>query len=191
MVDRYARSSVSVASSSELDGPCRWRLWCCYWFQRGPAAPKRERPPRQRPLRSRRRPPPATGNRQRIGGAEAAKNKQPAVDPHCRAICPPKGSRAGLKSVGSDTMNNLLALWSEDFRKIYPSVRIEIEGKGSGTAPPALIQGTADFGPMSRDMNPDEIAQFTSAFGYPPAQLPVRRSTCWPSSSTRTIRWRA
>ena len=70
-------------------------------------------------------------------------------------------------------MNNVLALWSEDFRKIYPSVRIEIEGKGSGTAPPALIQGTADFGPMSRDMNPAEMAQFTAKFGYPPTQLRV------------------
>jgi phosphate transport system substrate-binding protein len=70
-------------------------------------------------------------------------------------------------------MNNLLALWSEDFRKLYPSVRIEIEGKGSGTAPPALIQKTADFGPMSREMNPNEIAEFTAKYGYPPTQLPV------------------
>ena len=70
-------------------------------------------------------------------------------------------------------MNNVLALWSEDFRKLYPSVRIEIEGKGSGTAPPALIQGTADFGPMSRDMNPAETAQFAAKFGYPPTQLRV------------------
>ncbi len=106
-------------------------------------------------------------------GAEAAKGKAPVVDPALPSYAPAKGITGRLKSVGSDTMNNLLALWSEDFRKIYPSVRIEIEGKGSGTAPPALIQGTADFGPMSRDMNPDEIAQFTSAFGYPPTQLPV------------------
>ena len=104
---------------------------------------------------------------------EAAKSKAPAVDPGLPNYVPAKGITGRLKSVGSDTMNNLLALWSEDFRKIYPSVRIEIEGKGSGTAPPALIQGTADFGPMSRDMNPDEIAQFTAAFGYPPTQLPV------------------
>ncbi|HEX4143311.1 MAG TPA: phosphate ABC transporter substrate-binding protein [Pirellulales bacterium] len=106
-------------------------------------------------------------------GTDAAKSKQPAVDPALPSYQPAKGITGRLKSVGSDTMNNLLALWSEDFRKLYPSVRVEIEGKGSGTAPPALIQGTADFGPMSRDMNPDEIAQFTSAFGYPPTQLPV------------------
>jgi phosphate transport system substrate-binding protein len=105
-------------------------------------------------------------------GSDAAKNK-PVIDPGLSNYQPAKGITGRLKSVGSDTMNNLLALWSEDFRKFYPSVRVEIEGKGSGTAPPALIQGTTDFGPMSRDMNPDEIAQFTSAFGYPPTQLPV------------------
>ncbi|HTU24617.1 MAG TPA: phosphate ABC transporter substrate-binding protein [Pirellulales bacterium] len=105
--------------------------------------------------------------------AAAGTGKQPAVDPALPSYQPAKGITGRLKSVGSDTMNNLLALWSEGFRKLYPSVRIEIEGKGSGTAPPALIQGTTDFGPMSRDMNPDEIAQFTSTFGYPPAQLPV------------------
>jgi phosphate transport system substrate-binding protein len=104
---------------------------------------------------------------------EPAKNKQPAVDAAIPNYRPVKGITGRLKSVGSDTMNNLLALWSEDFRKLYPSVRVEIEGKGSGTAPPALIQGTADFGPMSRDLHPAEIAEFTAKFGYPPTQLPV------------------
>jgi phosphate transport system substrate-binding protein len=106
-------------------------------------------------------------------GPDTAKSKQPVIDSALASYQPAKGITGRLKSVGSDTMNNLLALWSEDFRKFYPSVRVEIEGKGSGTAPPALIQGTTDFGPMSRDMNPDEIAQFTGAFGYPPTQLPV------------------
>jgi phosphate transport system substrate-binding protein len=84
----------------------------------------------------------------------------------------PKGGISGrLKSVGSDTMNNLMTLWSEDFKVIYPDVQIEIEGKGSGTALPALIQGTADLGPMSRDMTPAETAQFREKFGYDPTQL--------------------
>ena len=114
---------------------------------------------------------PAAGDNS--GGAEAAKSKPPAVDPALPEYEPTKAITGRLKSVGSDTMNNVLALWSEDFRKIYPSVRIEIEGKGSGTAPPALIQGSADFGPMSRDMNPAETAQFAAKFGYPPTQLRV------------------
>jgi len=68
-------------------------------------------------------------------------------------------------------MNNLMALWAEGFTKMYPNVKIEIEGKGSSTAPPALIAGTAQFGPMSRAMKSAEIDQFQKQFGYPPVGL--------------------
>src|SRR5947209_4768574 len=70
------------------------------------------------------------------------------------------GVSGSLKSVGSDTMNNLMALWAEGFRKFYPGVQVAIEGKGSGTAPPALIEGTAQFGPMSRAMKKAELDKF-------------------------------
>jgi phosphate transport system substrate-binding protein len=74
-----------------------------------------------------------------------------------------------LKSIGSDSLNNLMTLWSEGFRAQYPSVQIEIEGKGSSTAPPALVAGTAHFGPMSRPMKGAEIDAFEKKFGYKPA----------------------
>ena len=73
---------------------------------------------------------------------------------------PVQGVSGSIKSVGSDTMNNLMTLWSEGFLKFYPSVRVEIEGKGSSTAPPALIAGTSTFGPMSRAMKPTEADEF-------------------------------
>ena len=38
---------------------------------------------------------------------------------------------ANASSIGSDTMNNMMALWLEAFRKYYPNVKIQIEGKGS------------------------------------------------------------
>jgi phosphate transport system substrate-binding protein len=80
-----------------------------------------------------------------------------------------KGVSGSIKSIGSDTMNNLMALWSEGFRGLYPSVQVGIEGKGSSTAPPALIAGTATFGPMSRDMKAAESDEFQAKFGYKPA----------------------
>jgi len=76
-----------------------------------------------------------------------------------------------LKSVGSDTMNNEMTLWAEGFRKFYPNVKIEIEGKGSSTAPPALTEGTAHFGPMSREMKSEEIDQFEKTHGYKPTAV--------------------
>lgn len=84
---------------------------------------------------------------------------------------PVPGVSGTLKSVGSDSMNNLMAYWQEGFRKYYPAVRIEVEGKGSSTAPPALIAGTAQFGPMSRDMKDAEVAAFKQKYGYAPAEM--------------------
>ncbi len=83
------------------------------------------------------------------------------------------GVSGSLKSVGSDTMINEMTLWAEGFSKFYPNVRPEIEGKGSTTAPPALIAGTAIFGPMSRPMKGKEIDDFKKQFGYKPTALPT------------------
>ena len=90
--------------------------------------------------------------------------------PEYKAVAGVSGS---IKSVGSDTMNNLMTLWAEGFRGLYPNVAVEIEGKGSSTAPPALVAGTANFGPMSRPMKEKEIDEFEQAFGYKPLALPT------------------
>ncbi len=86
---------------------------------------------------------------------------------------PAPGVSGSLKSVGSDTMNNVMTLWQEGFREEYPNVQTQVEGKGSSTAPPALISGTANFGPMSRAMKDAEIAAFKKKFGYEPTGLKV------------------
>jgi phosphate transport system substrate-binding protein len=81
------------------------------------------------------------------------------------------GVSGNVNSVGSDTMNNLMTLWAESFLKMYPNVKVQVEGKGSSTAPPALIAGTSQFGPMSRAMRGTEIDQFEKKYGYKPTQL--------------------
>jgi phosphate transport system substrate-binding protein len=96
---------------------------------------------------------------------------QVKVDAKLPDYKPVGGVSGSLKSIGSDTMNNLMALWGDGFHKIYPNVQIEIEGKGSTTAPPALIAGTAHFGPMSREMKSAEVDKFVAKFGYKPTKL--------------------
>ncbi len=98
---------------------------------------------------------------------------QVAVDPALTRYEQVQGVSGSLKSVGSDTMNNTMTLWAEGFLGMYPNVRIEIEGKGSSTAPPALIAGSSQFGPMSRQMKAAEVDEFESKYGYPPASLPA------------------
>jgi phosphate transport system substrate-binding protein len=78
-----------------------------------------------------------------------------------------------IKSVGSDTLNNEMALWAKGFEAHYPDVKIEIEGKGSATAPPALVAGVARFGPMSRPMTADEVDAFEKKYGYKVARFRV------------------
>ncbi|MFK7960914.1 MAG: PstS family phosphate ABC transporter substrate-binding protein [Phycisphaerales bacterium] len=109
------------------------------------------------------------------GGSSAASPTNGAairVDPTLPRYDSSSSVTGNIKSVGSDTMNNLMALWGEDFQSLHPSVTIEVEGKGSSTAPPALIAGTSTFGPMSRAMKSSEIDEFEAAFGYKP--LPIR-----------------
>ena len=97
--------------------------------------------------------------------------QQPEVDQRLPAYEPTTGVSGDIKVVGSDTMNTLMALWTGGFREHYPNVVVEVEGKGSGTAPPALIAGTATFGPMSRPMKPKEVDEFTEEFGYEPTGI--------------------
>ncbi|HEY4309601.1 MAG TPA: PstS family phosphate ABC transporter substrate-binding protein [Pirellulales bacterium] len=100
-------------------------------------------------------------------------DKPGLVDPQLPVYQRVSSVSGSVKSVGSDTMNNLMTLWSEGFKQYYPNVRAEIEGKGSSTAPPALIAGTATFGPMSRDMKSSEVEAFDAKYGYKPILLPT------------------
>jgi phosphate transport system substrate-binding protein len=96
---------------------------------------------------------------------------QMTVDPNLPNYEAVSGVSGNLVSIGSDTLNNQMTLWSEGFRQFYPNVAIQIQGAGSGTAPPALVEGTAQFGPMSRPMRGTEIEEFEARFGYPPTPI--------------------
>jgi phosphate transport system substrate-binding protein len=99
--------------------------------------------------------------------AQDAVKIDPAIPPY-KAV---SGISGNLNSIGSDTLNNLMTLWAEGFKKVYPNVNIQIEGKGSSTAPPALIEGTAQLGPMSRPMRGSEVDGFEAKYGYKPTAL--------------------
>ncbi|TDU32881.1 phosphate ABC transporter substrate-binding protein (PhoT family) [Panacagrimonas perspica] len=96
-----------------------------------------------------------------------------AVDPGLPEYKPASGVSGNFSSVGSDTLNNLMTLWAEQFKRYYPNVNIQIQGAGSSTAPPALTEGTANFGPMSRAMKDQEIQAFEQKYGYKPTGVGV------------------
>jgi phosphate transport system substrate-binding protein len=108
-----------------------------------------------------------------FGGAGGLRGQAITVDPNLPDYKPVSGISGKLSSIGSDTLNNLMTYWAEGFKKIYPNVNVEIEGKGSSTAPPALISGTAQLGPMSRKMKAEEIDAFEKKYGYKPRLVAV------------------
>ena len=107
------------------------------------------------------------------GFASAYADDAIVLDQALKGYVKVSGVSGNVNSIGSDTLNNLMTLWAEGFRKQYPSVKIQIEGKGSSTAPPALIEGTAQLGPMSRTMKNTEIDSFERKFRYKPTAFPV------------------
>ncbi|HBZ93621.1 MULTISPECIES: PstS family phosphate ABC transporter substrate-binding protein [unclassified Pseudomonas] len=96
-----------------------------------------------------------------------------AVDPALPTYEKTSGVSGNLSSVGSDSLANLMTLWAEEFKKSYPNVNIQIQAAGSSTAPPALTEGTANIGPMSRPMKDSEIQAFEEKYGYKPVEVPV------------------
>ncbi len=108
-------------------------------------------------------------------GAAAAEPADSAgtVSKDIKPYVPVSGISGNLNSVGSDTLNNLMTYWAEAFSKLYPNVKIQVEGKGSATAPPALTQGTAQLGPMSRKMKTEEEDAFEAKHGFKPTRIDV------------------
>ncbi len=96
-----------------------------------------------------------------------------AVDPALPNYSKASGVSGNISSVGSDTLANLMTFWSEQFKREYPNVNIQVQAAGSSTAPPALTEGTSNMGPMSRAMKEGEIAAFEKKYGYKPTQIRV------------------
>jgi len=98
---------------------------------------------------------------------------QAKVDDNLPVYKKTSGVSGNLSSVGSDTLANLMTLWAESFKKIYPNVNVQIQAAGSSTAPPALTENTSNLGPMSRLMKDKEVESFEKKFGYKPTPIAV------------------
>lgn len=58
---------------------------------------------------------------------------------------------------GSNTMLDFAQLWVEEFKKLYPDVKITLEGAGSSTGIAALFNRTTDIANSSRWLRQSEI----------------------------------
>ena len=98
---------------------------------------------------------------------------QARVDENLAVYEKTAGVSGNISSVGSDTLANLMTLWAEEFKRLYPNVNVQIQAAGSSTAPPALTEGTSNLGPMSRLMKDKEVESFEKRHGYKPTPVAV------------------
>ncbi len=105
--------------------------------------------------------------------ASTVSSAEDAVNSALAGYAKVSGVSGNISSVGSDTLANLMTLWSEEFKRLYPNVNIQVQAAGSSTAPPALTEGTSNLGPMSRKMKGKEIEAFERRHGYKPTAVPV------------------
>ncbi len=108
-------------------------------------------------------------NTKASASTDATSLPQKTLSPYIRT----QGISGNLSSVGSDTLSNMMTYWAEEFQRLYPGVNIQIQSTGSSTAPTALTERTADFGPMSRLMKSRERDAFERRHGYRPTAIPV------------------
>ncbi|WP_252273722.1 PstS family phosphate ABC transporter substrate-binding protein [Pseudomonas subflava] len=108
-----------------------------------------------------------------VAAGVSAASAVAAIDPALPTYEKTSGVSGNLSSVGSDSLANLMTLWAEEYKKLYPNVNIQIQAAGSSTAPPALTEGTANIGPMSRAMKDNELQAFEEKYGYKPVEIPV------------------
>jgi phosphate transport system substrate-binding protein len=107
------------------------------------------------------------------GTSVANAQLKPAVDPQIQAYAKATGVSGALTVAGSETMKALSHRWESKLRELYPSLEIQIQGIGSETGPPALLEGKAQIAAMSRQLTRKEIEAFSKQYGYEPTEVPV------------------
>jgi phosphate transport system substrate-binding protein len=67
---------------------------------------------------------------------------------------------AGKISIsGAWALYPMAVKWQEEFQKIHPGVRIDVQAGGAGKGIADVLAGMVDFGMVSRDVHPEEVAK--------------------------------
>ena len=108
-----------------------------------------------------------------VFGAALAASAQVEVDAGLSEYERTSGVSGNLNSIGSDTLKQP----HDPVGRVLPGHLSEREhpdrGQGFFHCPPALIEGTAQLGPMSRQMKSSELDKFEQEFGYKPTPVKV------------------
>jgi len=83
------------------------------------------------------------------------------------------GETTTIQVKGSDTMVNIAQAWAEEYKRVVPSVNVEVSGGGSGVGIAALEKGAVDIANASRNLHPEERDQAKRNTGKEPVEFVV------------------
>jgi phosphate transport system substrate-binding protein len=86
--------------------------------------------------------------------ASAAAGPRPAP-----AAAAPAELRGRLSLSGAWALYPLALKWAEEFQRLNPGVRVDVQAGGAGKGIADALAGVVDIGMVSRDINPAEIAK--------------------------------
>lgn len=93
------------------------------------------------------------------------------LDPNLPPYHPKDNLSGTITLVGSTTMSNIADVWRESFMQLHPKVKVNIKVMGAVNAVPAVMDGSATFGLLSRQITAEEVEAFQQKFKYPPKVL--------------------
>jgi phosphate transport system substrate-binding protein len=77
---------------------------------------------------------------------------------------PPKPLEGRVTLSGAWALYPMAVRWAEEFRKIQPRVRVDVQAGGAGKGMADALTGMADFGMVSREIFPEEVKKGAWAF---------------------------
>ncbi|MFZ1688113.1 MAG: substrate-binding domain-containing protein [Flavobacteriales bacterium] len=88
----------------------------------------------------------------------------------CTAPAPENKVELGTTLSGTISISGAFALyplavkWGEEFKKLHPEVRFDVQGGGAGKGMTDLLSGNVQLGMISREINAEEVTK--GAFGF-------------------------
>jgi phosphate transport system substrate-binding protein len=92
---------------------------------------------------------------------------------HCGSSSDKHQVKHTIQVKGSDTMVNIAQAWAEEYKRVVPTVNVEVSGGGSGVGIAALVKGAVDIANASRDMKNNEKELAIANTGKTPVEFIV------------------
>lgn len=64
-----------------------------------------------------------------------------------------------IRISGAWALYPMMVKWAEEFKKVYPQIRIDVSAGGAGKGVTDALSGLVDIGMVSRELRPEEIKQ--------------------------------